>query len=299
MIIPDLLRNSPWRKLPEIDRLARFLIEPPQPNHQAGTPLLAKYWARELERSAKAFEFDDVAFRAATAIQTRTAIRTIIRTARPPANPAWFEVRHADGSTTGYFVEGGRESFSVTVFSGHTEGAVPHVQISASLDRCIWGTVSPVINWTTFSWKKDGRKVNGNDDPNVILAACVIVACFWAFLGTPNVATITETITPEGRKAKARGRFTAAPIHRFNTVTLNLPRDVQDGGHPVHFQPGPGVRFHDVVGHRRLRKAPPPGSPALLRWLYRWWYGEVWIEPYHRGNRELRVVAKERRIKAK
>jgi hypothetical protein len=36
MIIPDLLRNSPWRKNPEIDRLARLLIPPLEPNHQPG-----------------------------------------------------------------------------------------------------------------------------------------------------------------------------------------------------------------------------------------------------------------------
>jgi hypothetical protein len=69
---------------------------------------------------------------------------------------------------------------------------------------------------------------------------------------------------------KARQRFTLSAIHSYNEVRLNLPRGIHEGGRPVQFQPGPAKRYHDVMAHTRLRRAPPPGSPRLLRWVYAW-----------------------------
>ena len=46
MFIPSLLRDLPYRKIPEIDRLAQLLLPPFEPNHFEGHsvvhPLLAK-----------------------------------------------------------------------------------------------------------------------------------------------------------------------------------------------------------------------------------------------------------------
>lgn len=65
MIIPDLLRSSPLRKHPEIDRLARLLLPPLAPNHQPRHQSFSPIVALALEQSAKAFEFDAEAFEAA------------------------------------------------------------------------------------------------------------------------------------------------------------------------------------------------------------------------------------------
>jgi hypothetical protein len=83
MIIPTLLRDSPWRSDPAIDRLVRLLVDQ---NAPPGPPDNVLVWRQELERSAKAFEFDAVAWEAAIALANSRGLRRLMRDARPPAH---------------------------------------------------------------------------------------------------------------------------------------------------------------------------------------------------------------------
>ena len=56
MFIPSLLRDSPYRKIPEIDRLAQLLLPPFEPNHFKGHSVVQPLLAKELRRTAKAYE---------------------------------------------------------------------------------------------------------------------------------------------------------------------------------------------------------------------------------------------------
>jgi hypothetical protein len=91
MIIPSLL--SIWRPgagvdaatRREIARLARLLVLPLEPNHQVGQAGQGVTWARELESSAKAFEFDGDAISAAWAIARKPGrMLHILRSCRAP-----------------------------------------------------------------------------------------------------------------------------------------------------------------------------------------------------------------------
>jgi hypothetical protein len=295
VIIPELLRNSPLRKHPEVDRLARLLIPPFEPNHQPGHPSLTPIWARELEESAKTFEFGPEIFPILDdLIRTKKLRQNIIETCRSPASVCFFETRDSDGSVMGHFTEGDRDRFVLSIIMRGPTTLVPMLQVTINLDAA-----QPFLDVPGFGlptqWRERVIELLGVEGGRSELFR---VLAMWAFLGTPGVATVKQVVTREGRKAQKRGRFTLSAIHSYNKVTLNLPRDIREGGRPTQFSPGPGRRYHDVMAFDRLKRAPPPGSPKLLRWLYAWWFGHVHVRAHHRGNKELGVVTKERKVTA-
>jgi hypothetical protein len=302
MIIPDLLRSSPWRRHPEIDRLARLLLPPVDPNHQPGHPSLGAIWARELEQSAKAFEFGIEELEAADALgRSDRRIRHLYDTCQAPSPFCFFEwPDRGEGTHFGIFTEGDRSAVTITwlVRNNAANQVAPLMQVSLSFDVG-YSSVKKRFFWSDCTL----RDVDEPGSPPMPDRADVMlysmVAVVWSFLGTPGVATVKETITREGRKAQKHGRFTLSAIHSYNKVTLNLPREIREGGRPIQFRPGPGKRYHDVMAFDRLKRAPPPGSPQLLRWLYAWWFGRVHVRAHHRGNPALGTVVKERRVTAK
>lgn len=308
MIIPELLRNSPWRSNPEIDRLARLLIPPLVPNHQPGHPALGEVWARELEQSAKAFEFDSVTVTAAyDLVRDERAAWGCLQQCEPPSKICFFEFPAADTQfgnfAYGHFTEGNRHRCTVTTVctaEGNTI-ALPIRRIVFSFaERRTFAEhhfecwTRPPGGWVTPDRSPSGAPPLGNEFGTVWS-----IIALWSFLTTPGVATVKQAITRAGRKAQRRGRFTLSAIHSYNIVTLNLPRDIREGGRPIHFEPGPGKRFHDVMAFDRLKRAPPPGSPPLLRWLYAWWFGRVRVRAHHRGNPALGTVFKQRQVRAR
>jgi hypothetical protein len=291
MIIPSLL--TIWRPGAGVDaatrrevaRLTQLLVPPLEPNHQVGSARQGAIWAHELESSAKAFAFDAEAVNAAWAIARKPGrMAQIRRTCRAPADACFFELATGEEATLGIFTEGDRNNVLISL-------------IVAWQGRLVIGGRPNRFKQRRFDF--DRQIVRQESVLDVIgLHGTVIVPMLWAYLGTPSVATLKQTITREGHEALTSARFTRSAIHSYNRVTLNLPRDILEGGRPVQFHPGPGKRYHDVMAHTRLRRAPPPGSPRLLRWLYAWWFGRTYVQAHHRGNPELGTVVKERRITA-
>jgi hypothetical protein len=317
MIIPELLRNSPWREDLEIDRLVRLLLPPLDPNPQTGHPGLGIVWARGLQASAKAFEFDRDAWEAATALLATKARRLCIFDAcRPPCSPAFFEITNSEGRTCGIFTEGDPTNCKITVVS------IPQIEpqlakLPAHKAEFVLGYLRVLpwfqmrVDFTADQMVKSLRCFssaaqqhmeteigNAAGTMNLTTAELYIgqVAALWSYLGTPGVATSREVVTREGRKAQRRGRFAPSVLHSYNEVTLNLPREIRAGDRSESSSPGPSRRFHDVMAFDRLRHAPPPGSPQLLRWLYAWWYGRVHVRAHHRGNPALGIIVKQRKI---
>ena len=103
------------------------------------------------------------------------------------------------------------------------------------------------------------------------------VACFWAFINIEGVATLTEKLTREGKKAQRRGRFVDCPVNIYKKVTLNRKRSAERS----HSSEGGGVAYHSVIGHWSRYHTKAEG----IIWKF--------IEEYYRGDPARGIVVKE------
>jgi hypothetical protein len=185
--------------------------DPLEPNHQSGHPGLGAVWARELEQSAKAFEFDREAWEAATALlATKSRRQCIFDQCRPPSLTAFFEITNDEDRTCGILTEGGHTNCKISVFS------IPRVDLkgrnlSAQKEEFIRGYMR-VLPWFQMRVNFDAEymiksvhcfssaakermeveinKAAGTMDLTTAELFVGQVAALWSYLGTPGVAPI-------------------------------------------------------------------------------------------------------------
>ena len=288
MIIPSLLRDSPWReKWPEADRVARLLLPPFEPNDFKGHPVVQPLLARELRKSAKSYEISRQAMEcAATLARTQRRRDRLYDNCEAPAPVCFFEWPTVvfDSSkppgeffTHGTSTEGDRSDVLITSFlmlNGETawERIVPLTQFRANFNR-----PSDDVQVSRFGVIPFGSKEQ--EDSMVWTYQCI--ASIWSFLKIKGAVTETEKLTREGRKAKSWGRLYPCAVNSYSRVSLD--HVAREHRNAARFSTGgPGVRYHDVRAHDHLYW-------TAEGWILRW------VDAYYRGNPELGVIAKERR----
>jgi hypothetical protein len=126
-----------------------------------------------------------------------------------------------------------------------------------------------------------------------IVQGAVMECLFGLFLLQQPKVYSDQMYEPSPKLQKRRAKEGGAPLPKYRAVTLRLgavPRRSagaeQGSGGTLNGQ-GRKHRYHHVLGHFRMYERDTP-TPRV-----------VWIEPHYRGDPELGIVGRERRVTVK
>jgi hypothetical protein len=233
LIIPQVIANPRGTVSPELSRLAK-LFSPYNGN-------ITEVSARDLRDCAKAYQFDadarDIALRMMEGNPKH--VQSVMAMCRPPNRIAYMELPHKNRiETVGILTEGDRGGATVTLFQTFDRGAWAAPTMTFWLDCDDYVNSRP--NPYCF-----GNNLTREQIAQNFVAGSKYVVCLWAFLNIEGVATLTEKLTGEGKKARRRGRFVDCPVNVYKKVTLNRKHPEERSGS----YEGGGVAYHNVIGH--------------------------------------------------
>ena len=294
MLLANAILRSPWRgaqlahynsqTAAEVERLCAMLTPPFAPNHMPRHPALGPSIAEEIKKLAPVYRLDLASVEAAKLIMlSERRMAHAFQHCRAPHPRMFFEFPEGQ---IGFMTEGDRDDLLVSIFGIGADG-----QASLSWQvRCNFNdplanrTVSPFL---MPSNQPDLVKQTMGGNEGIANMAVWYTASIWMFLTISGATVVEKKLTREGRLARHRRKpFAFGAIDSYNQVRLLVPGR-QYHRASIQFSRGPGVRFHDVVGHWREKHVDDGGM--MLRWIAAYW----------RGNPALGTVVKVRNIETR